>query len=101
MGKKIKLFQLKKEKIYCLDKFKTYQLFGKKIYNSKKKLRKIFINLKKQNKKIISYGATAKSCTVFNYCNLGKNLIEAVKKRDQIAFESLRYMDEKTKGLSF
>ena len=31
----------------------------------------------------------------------GKNLIEAVKKRDQIAFESLRYMDEKTKGLSF
>ena len=31
----------------------------------------------------------------------GKNLIEAVKKRDQIAFESLKYMSEKTKGLSF
>ena len=31
----------------------------------------------------------------------GKNLIEAVKKRDKIAFESLKYMDEKTKGLSF
>jgi len=31
----------------------------------------------------------------------GKNLFEAVKKRDQIAFESLKYMDEKTKGLSF
>jgi len=31
----------------------------------------------------------------------GKNLIEAVKKRDQIAFESLKYMNEKTKGLSF
>ena len=31
----------------------------------------------------------------------GKNLIEAVKKRDQIAFKSLKYMDEKTKGLSF
>ena len=31
----------------------------------------------------------------------GKNLIEAVKKRDQIAFESLKYMDQKTKGLSF
>ena len=31
----------------------------------------------------------------------GKNLVEAVKKRDQIAFESLKYMDEKTKGLSF
>ena len=31
----------------------------------------------------------------------GKNLIEAVKKRDQIAFESLKYMDQKTKDLSF
>jgi len=31
----------------------------------------------------------------------GKNFIEAVKKRDQIAFESLKYMNEKTKGLSF
>ena len=31
----------------------------------------------------------------------GRNLIEAVKKRDQIAFESLKYMNEKTKGLSF
>ena len=31
----------------------------------------------------------------------GNNLIEAVKKRDQIAFESFKYMQEKTKGLSF
>ena len=31
----------------------------------------------------------------------GKNLNEAVKKRDEIAFESLKYMDKKTKGLSF
>ena len=31
----------------------------------------------------------------------GKDLIEAVKKRDQISFESFRYMQEKTKGLSF
>ena len=31
----------------------------------------------------------------------GRNLIEAVKKRDQIAFESIKYMSEKTKGLSF
>jgi len=31
----------------------------------------------------------------------GKNLRESVKKRDQIAVESFRYMQEKTKGLSF
>ena len=31
----------------------------------------------------------------------GKNLIEAVKKRDQIAVESFKYIQKKTKGLSF
>ena len=31
----------------------------------------------------------------------GKNIIEAVKKRDQIAFESFKYMQKKTKELSF
>ena len=31
----------------------------------------------------------------------GRNLIEAVKKRDQIAVESFKYMQDKTKGLSF
>ena len=31
----------------------------------------------------------------------GKNIIDAVRKRDQIAVESFKYMQEKTKGLSF
>jgi hypothetical protein len=31
----------------------------------------------------------------------GKNLIEAVKKRDQIAVESFKYMQEKIKDLKF
>ena len=31
----------------------------------------------------------------------GKNLIEAVRKRDQIAVESFKYMQEKAKGLNF
>tara|TARA_Y100000590_G_scaffold420116_1_gene522473 strand:+ start:4078 stop:4809 length:732 start_codon:yes stop_codon:yes gene_type:complete len=31
----------------------------------------------------------------------GENIIEAVKKRDQIAFKSFQYMQEKTKGLTF
>ena len=31
----------------------------------------------------------------------GKNLIEAVKKRDQIAIKSFKYMHEKTKNLNF
>jgi len=33
--------------------------------------------------------------------NYGKNINEAVRKRDQIAVESFKYMQEKTKSLSF
>ena len=32
--------------------------------------------IKKDNKKIIGYGATAKSVTVLNYCNIDNNLIK-------------------------
>ncbi len=31
----------------------------------------------------------------------GENLVEAIKKRDKIAFESIKYMNDKTKGLTF
>ena len=33
---------------------------------------------KSQNKKIISYGATSKSTTVFNYCNIDSNIIDYI-----------------------
>jgi methylation protein EvaC len=33
-------------------------------------LNKIFNDLAKKNKRIIGYGATAKSCTVLNYCKI-------------------------------
>ena len=36
---------------------------------------KIFINLRSKNKKIIGYGATAKSCTVLNFCKIKKGTI--------------------------
>ena len=38
------------------------------------------------NKKIISYGASYKSATVFNYCNIGKNLIDYVIDQVQLSF---------------
>ena len=34
--------------------------------------------LKKKKKKIISYGATYKSTTVFNYCKINSNIIDYV-----------------------
>ena len=34
--------------------------------------------MKRKGKKIISYGATYKSATIFNYCNVNNNLIDYV-----------------------
>ena len=64
------------EKKFGLHKISTYKNFAKKVANSKIKLNKIFKNLTKKNKKIIGYGATAKSCTVLNYCKIKKGTIE-------------------------
>ena len=43
---------------------------------SKIKLVNIFDKLKKNNNKIIGYGATAKSCTVLNYCKIDNKTID-------------------------
>ena len=42
----------------------------------KKKLIEIFRKCKKQNKKIIGYGATAKSTTILNYCSIYNSTID-------------------------
>jgi hypothetical protein len=61
---------LEKEKKFRLDKFQTYKKFSIKVQESKKKLVRLFQKLIDKKKKIIGYGATAKSCTVLNYCNI-------------------------------
>ena len=70
------LKNVKLEKNYGLHKFSTYQKFAKKVLLSKEKLNKIFDSIVNQNKKIIGYGATAKSCTVLNYCKIRKDKID-------------------------
>ena len=62
--------QLTKEKKFGLNKLSTYLRFKDKVINSKKKLILIINKIKKTNKKIVGYGATAKATTILNYCNL-------------------------------
>ena len=64
-----------KEIKYGLESLKTYIKFAKRIENSKRKLFSIFTKCKKDNKKIIGYGATAKSVTILNYCNINNSMI--------------------------
>ena len=55
--------------------FKTYRKFGNSVKKSKNLLKKILFTIKKNNKTIIGYGATAKATTVLNYCDINNDLI--------------------------
>jgi hypothetical protein len=61
-----------------LDNLDTFRNFAKKVEQSKFDLLNILTRCKKLGKKIISYGATSKSTTVFNYCGIDANLIDYV-----------------------
>ena len=67
---------LKLEKKYGLHKFSCFKNFSKKVQNSKKNLIKLLKNIKKNNKTIIGYGASAKAVTILNYCNLKENYFD-------------------------
>jgi len=69
---------IKNEKSYKLHKIESYLKFSKRVNLSRKNLFTLMKKLKKTNKRIISYGATYKSTTVFNYCNLNSKLIDYV-----------------------
>ena len=68
--------QVKIEKKAGLHKFITYKKFAKNVHNLKKKLIKIFKEIKLKEGKIIGYGASAKAVTVVNYCNLKENFFD-------------------------
>ena len=68
--------QLNQEIKYGINKYATYIKFKNKVENSKKKLKQIFFKLKKKNKKIIGYGATAKSSTVLNFCKIKNETLD-------------------------
>ena len=68
--------EITKELNFGLNKFSTYKNFSLKVKKSKEKLLNIFKTSKNKNFKIIGYGATAKSCTVLNYCGIGREYID-------------------------
>ena len=86
-----------KEIFLCDDFWISYFLY----YIKKNKILSLQEYLKKKNDgkiELIYKTHTRASGLIELY---GNNLKEAVKKRDEITRESLKYMDEKTKNLSF
>ena len=69
---------LREEKDFGVDNFETYEIFAKRVKDSKDELLRCLGNLKHNGKKIISIGATSKSTTVFNYCGIDSSLIDCI-----------------------
>ena len=78
-GKKIKVENniktlLKEEEIFGIKKYKTYQEFGNKINILKENVVKNINKLKKENVKIIGFGAPAKATTALNFFGISKQI---------------------------
>ena len=66
------------EQEYGIGDLTTYREFAKKVERSKDALINLLTSLKDEGRKIVSYGATSKSTTVFNYCSIGPELIDYI-----------------------
>ena len=65
---------LKKEDLFGIKKYKTYQDFAKKVDNIRKNVRKNIKKLKENNAKIIGYGSPAKATTALNYFGISEEI---------------------------
>ncbi|MFH1407537.1 MAG: class I SAM-dependent methyltransferase [Patescibacteria group bacterium] len=64
-----------KKKIYLVG---TYTKFFKKIKETKKDLNSILKTLRKENKRIVGYGAPGRSTTLLNYFGIDSSVIEYI-----------------------
>jgi len=66
------------EKAVGLNKLSIFINFANRVSASKDNLLNILERCNKYNKKVISYGATSKSTTIFNYCGIRTDLIKYI-----------------------
>jgi nucleoside-diphosphate-sugar epimerase/dTDP-4-dehydrorhamnose 3,5-epimerase-like enzyme len=65
---------LKKEENFGIKNFKTYEEFGKKVYQIRENVIKNIKKLKKENKSIIGYGSPAKATTALNFFGISEEI---------------------------
>ena len=77
--KKVKIEQsvktmLKEEEKFGIKEFKTYQKFGEQVYKIRENVLNNIKKLKKENKRIIGYGAPAKATTALNFFGISNEI---------------------------
>lgn len=69
---------LQKEKNLGLNKSQTYLNFSKKVEKNRNRLKDLFLKLRKENKKIVGYGAPAKGNTLLNYFQINDKILDFI-----------------------
>jgi hypothetical protein len=74
-----------RDEVNCgIDEFVFYQDFGEKVARLRYELLELLKNIKVSGKRIVAYGASAKSTTLLNYYGIGKEILDFVVDRSTI-----------------
>jgi hypothetical protein len=77
--------RLLKDEADCgIDQFGFYHDFGKEVERLRHKLLKLLEDIKGNGKRIVGYGASAKSTTLLNYYGIGKETLDFVVDRSTV-----------------
>lgn len=80
---------LKEEQLRKLDKKTTYGEFARRVKVIKRDLLSYLNKLKKEKKRIVGYGASAKGNVLLNYCSITNDLLDYVV--DSIPYKQGKY----------
>ena len=69
---------LARESNIGLNKIETYKNFRNNCERSRDRLIEVLYERKKNGQRVVGYGATSKSTTVLNYCEIGPDLVEFI-----------------------
>ena len=61
-----------------LDQIEIYNNFSQQIQDLKTKILELLYNLKKENKSLFGYGASAKGNVLLNYCNVDNSILDFI-----------------------
>jgi hypothetical protein len=72
---------LKKETAAGFDTISRYVSYAEQVKETKRAILSFFIQIKRNGKSIVAYGAPAKGNTLLNYCGIGRDFIDYVVDR--------------------
>ena len=77
---------LDSERLNKYNEIEKHKIFFKECQNHKTLLKKLLLTLKKQNKKILGYGASTKGNVLLQYCNIDSKILNYIAEVNKFKF---------------